>query len=107
MKFSIAASALVALASSVSAVTQGCVTMAQANKLVARWSSMITKTGSDLGDLSTTANAILVKDFKVYSDSILSLEQLPVSASPEYSSLTARNSLVVQLLPAGTHTSPV
>jgi hypothetical protein len=86
MKFSIAASALVALASSVSAVTQGCVTMAQANKLVARWSSMITKTGSDLGDLSTTANAILVKDFKVYSDSILSLEQLPVSASPEYSS---------------------
>lgn len=74
MKFFAIASALVAAAGSATAsVTQGCVTSKQANLLVSRFSAMLSHVDSDLGDPLTTGKAILTKEYKEYSDSILSL----------------------------------
>ena len=78
MKFSIVATALALASTALSSPVTGCVTMKQAKTVVNRYRGIQTQAGSDLGDAQTTAEKLLVKNYKEISDSILSLEQEPV-----------------------------
>ena len=90
MKYSIFATAF-ALASTAIASPTGCINMKQANQLVTRFIGIQNHQGSDLGDAQTTAEHLLTKNYEEISDSILSLEQLPVVPPLLHSSLRRDN----------------
>lgn len=86
MKFSVAA--ITAFATAALAIPQWgnwgcpqdqCISQDDANRLVDRFISVLGHYDSDIGDAATTANAILADSYREISDSILSLEGLPVS----------------------------
>lgn len=84
MKFTIIATAL-ALASTALSAPNGCVTKKQAQAVVDRYIGIQSQAGSDLGDAKTTAEKLLVKNYQEISDSILSLERLPVCGTGKLS----------------------
>lgn len=61
--------------------SDNCISQTDAETLVKRFIGVLSHEGSDLGNASVTANAILADNYKEISDSILSLEGLPVRAS--------------------------
>lgn len=59
-----------------------CLTEQEARQFVERFSGVLDQTGSDLGDTNVTARALVAEDFVEYSNSILSVQGLPVSRFP-------------------------
>jgi hypothetical protein len=94
MKFTILATAL-ALASTALSAPGGCVTKSDAQTLVNRYIGIQNHQGSDLGTAEETAQQLLVKNYQEISDSILSLEQQPVSSELER---WKRNAILICLL---------
>ena len=87
MKLRVAAVTALSCAIQTLAATSRCVTETQAVQLARRFAGALTQTGSDLGDTRGTLNNILASGFTETSDSILSLQHLPVSS---YSSQDAQ-----------------
>lgn len=56
-----------------------CLSQDEARQFVKRFSGVLDHTGSDLGDAGVTARALVSEDFVEYSNSILSLQGLPVN----------------------------
>lgn len=56
-----------------------CVSQQQAEKYIQRFTGILTKQGSDLGDYLATADKLLSNNFQEISDSINSLAGFPVS----------------------------
>ena len=107
MKFTIVATAL-ALASTALAAPGKCVSLTEAKAIVNRYVGIQTQAGSDFGNATETAEKLLVTNYQEISDSILSLEKLPVCASrgSMYRANTnASNSSVVSLLPRAMRSS--
>lgn len=59
----------------------GCISQSQAETFVRRFSGILTKQGSDLGDYLTTADKLLSANFQEWSGSVNSLAGFPVSCS--------------------------
>nr|POE75526.1 hypothetical protein CFP56_53638 [Quercus suber] len=56
----------------------GCVFQPQADLFIKRFSGLLNGKGSDLGDVTTTANILVADDFQEISNSILELIGLPL-----------------------------
>lgn len=56
-----------------------CVNQGQAEQYIQRFTGILDKQGSDLGDYLATANKLLANNFQEISDSINSLAGFPVS----------------------------
>lgn len=59
-----------------------CLSEQEAQLFIQRLSGVLDQTGSDLGDVNATAQAIAAEDYIEYSGSILSVQGLPVSTPP-------------------------
>ena len=69
-----------------------CLCQEDAETIVADFIGILDHQGSGLGDANTTAQALLDDSYQEISDSILSLEGLPVRQHNPFRSLTADNS---------------
>ena len=78
MKFSLVAAAGLSFVSTV-AGSQRCLKSHTAMKLVNRYASVLQHIDSDIGNATVTANVVIANGYTETSDSILSLEQKPVS----------------------------